>query len=184
MNQQPETTASDQMLHNRVKALEASIDKYGAYIRNFYRSLTKDFHLADDLFQDFWLHVYTKFKIEDFDKVNFLRRKAFHLFVDKMKYQTTSKYRSTQEQFPDVEEPIAGEDSDSEEHEKRYQERFWEQFPGIDVTPQQREAFWLRHRQGFTIVEISGRLKVPVSTIHGWISHVRDECAKSWNEKE
>ncbi len=60
-------------------------------------------------------------------------------------------------------------------------ERFWQGFPNVDLTDDQKHVLWLHARYGFTYQEIEAQLGIPSSTIGDWISQARKKLAAYLN---
>lgn len=172
--------------HNaRVIALKAAVDAYGRFILKYFVSLTKDHHLAEDLSQDFWIFVFVNFPVDKFQHAGFLKRKAFHLFVDRMRHLASQKhsYVSRGIELDEIASPPISQAPANAEQEKDYRERFWANFPLIEATEKQKDCYWLKEHYGYTIVEISQHLKLPVSTVHRWIKDISAKMEEIWRKE-
>ena len=70
------------------------------------------------------------------------------------------------------------------EEEKNLKNAFWSNFRDAKLTEEQKDAFWLKERYGYTIIDISKHLHIPLSTVGDWINKVKHECATHYNRNQ
>lgn len=166
-----------------VAALEEAIDRFGGFILWYFEDLCRDRHEAENLSQQLWLAVFDKFAVHQYTHLPLLKRKAYQIFIDYIRKRNVRSFVGFSDELP--ESPVqygAGESLDPDA-EARVQARFWEHFPDMQADERQKEAFWLKHRYGFTIKEVSEKLGVPHSTIHDWINAVKQEAQEILNRE-
>lgn len=168
----------------RKREIEIAISMYGARLLAFLTKRTKDPHLAEDLSQELWQHVYTKWEISKFTQYGLLQRKAYQLFIAKYrseKLKSTYEHVDAEDVSDEIEAtPLA---PASRADEILLQEKFWEQFGPLNITEVQKHVMWLLFYEQRTIMEVSDMLGVPVSTLHGWCTKVRSLCLLSFNKE-
>lgn len=168
---------------DRERLLEVAIDQHGSYFLWYFESLCGDAHLAEDLFQQLWIHVHQKFPLAKYDQFGLLRFKAYQLYVDDARKRGVRSFVQPTDELPErLSESITTEAA-TEEEEKAFKQKFWSQFEKVDLSENQREAFWMAERQGYTVKEIAEHMKKPTSTVHDWIKSVKTKCAAYLNEE-
>lgn len=169
----------------RVTALETAVDTYGRFILKYFVSLTKDHHLSEDLSQDFWIFVFVNFPIDKFQHAGYLKRKAFHLYVDRMRHLASTKhsYLSRGVEVDKIAVTPKTPEPATPAEEKAYRASFWSNFPLIDATEEQKDCYWLSARHGYTIEDISQHLRLPVSTVHRWIKNITAKMEAIWQKE-
>ncbi len=178
----PTTPDSDPQA--RIVALEKAIDTHGTSIIACLWRMTGDHHLAEDLAQEVWLKVFDSFDIADMSKWPFLHRKAYQVFIDAMRKRKVRKAIATTEILSDVEGANYYAQPSSDEDEAALKTRFWaEYFPTLKLPDAHKEAFWLKERYGYGLVEIGKMLNVPKSTVHDWIEGVKKSCREYLNQE-
>lgn len=172
---EPKTTKDlDADFDRRAGLVMEAVDNYHDYLQSYIYSLTHHWQDAENIIQDLWQHVVFHFKEEDINKIGFLRRKAFQIFVDHFRYQ---KRRASGKTVPDAAlinqaAPPAAEDL-SDEEETELQQRFWQQFPNINLSDLQKQCIWEYARHGKTYQELSDQTGIPKSTISSWVGLAR-----------
>ncbi len=161
----------------REEALEKAIERFGSYLLWYFKSLCGDEHEAENRLQELWVHVYEKFPLDYICHAGMLKRKAWQIYVDWARKKGVRDFVSFTDEIPDAEANAFHQEASTEEEEKALQGRFWENFPGVDLTDVQMQCFWLKCRQGYTLEEISEQLNVPRSTAQEWIKLVKVKCA-------
>lgn len=182
MQRHPQTDTrqpEEKVVSARKKALQIAHRNHGAFILDYFKRKTKDVHAAEDLFQRFWLHVYEKFRITEFNNIVRLRHKAYQIFVDDFRYW---KVRNTVEHMAELPDQI-----DERQHmphfpeeAERMEREWWELFPDAQLTELQKKAFTMKTLEKYTYREISSALNVSVSTLHDWINTVIDQCEEHY----
>lgn len=167
---------TDEFLKRKALIMEA-VDLYQVSLRNYVHSMTRNFHDAENIMQELWVFVFRHFSEADITNFNFLRRKAYQLYVDHWRRKKRKAETDLEEIEYTLETPPYDE-SLTEEDEKRFKEKFWSGFPHVDLTNEQKDALWLKARFGYTIEEISEMTGKPSSTIGDWIKRSRSELKK------
>jgi DNA-directed RNA polymerase specialized sigma24 family protein len=168
----------------REQALKDAMLARGEHVYGYLCKLTHgDSHLAEDLFEETWTSAYKSFKTEQFTHIALLKRRAKQVFINhkrKADVRSIVEFRADMDDIPveyvPKEEGTAGADA-------AIREKFWSMFAPLDFDPVDKECFWLLHRYGFTIEEVSLRVKMPVSTIHDRVSKLKRACVERLEEE-
>jgi RNA polymerase sigma factor (sigma-70 family) len=177
------STLDNKALIARQDALEAAIDLYGYMLLGYIRRMTQDYHLAEDILQMLWLHVFENFTVAQFSHVPLLRRKARQLVIDEARKRGTRSFVETVEELPEVDGSHVFREAATPEQERALKESFFSIFHGAIFTEPEKDAFWLSERYQYTIKEISEHLHIPQSTIHDWVNKVKRECARCYDKE-
>ena len=68
--------------------------------------------------------------------------------------------------------------------EEAFKVRFWNDFPGIELSDAQKAVLWEHGRYGKTYQEIERELGVPASTVCDWIALGRERLAEHLNQNQ
>jgi DNA-directed RNA polymerase specialized sigma24 family protein len=89
-------------------------------------------------------------------------------------------------QLPENEEELVRENRISEprteKDEIEFKNAFWDNFKDVQLTDNEKDAFWLKEHCGYTINEISAHFDVPLSTASDWIRKTRRLCSEYLNQ--
>lgn len=167
----------------RLELVSEAVDLYHEYLQGYLYRLTSQWQDAENLLQDLWQHVLLHFPEGHIRQLGILRRKAWQIFVD---FHRSRKRRGEvlAEEMPEPETSTVSQEAYTQAEEKALRSSFWNGFPGIDLTDQQKEAVWMHARYGFTYKEIEERLGVPSSTVCDWVALARERLAGSLNEQK
>jgi DNA-directed RNA polymerase specialized sigma24 family protein len=170
---------ADAIFTRRMEAVSAAVSDFHAYLLDYLHRLTGQWQDAENLAQDLWRYVLLNFEESQIHALPLLRRKAYQLFIDHYRRQTR-RGEILSESVPDTPAPPPANDF-TNEAEAALRERFWSEYPGIELTDPQKEALWLHARYGFTCKEIEGLIAVPSSTVGDWIALGRRRLAERIN---
>jgi RNA polymerase sigma factor (sigma-70 family) len=160
---------ADAAFDRRLDRVMRSVDLHHTLLLGYLRGLTRHRQDAEDLAQELWRYVLLRFKEEQIGCLPLLRHKAYQLFVDH--YRTRLRRRETlTDTLTEQAAVVVREQRFSATEEAALQERFWSEYPGLDLTAQQKEVLWLHARYGLTYKEIEARLGIAASTIGDWIA--------------
>jgi RNA polymerase sigma factor (sigma-70 family) len=168
---------SEAELAARKAAVERAARNYGTLLFNYIKYFIKDYHLAQDLLQTLWLCVFEDFRIKQIRQVAMLRYKAQQLIIDRIRHKipqieirvsSMPETACNRSQFLEPATPEA---------ERQLWKAFWDAFKGVQLTDNEKNAFWLKERYGYTITELSEHFKLPRSTVCDWVQRVKRECA-------
>ena len=173
-------TGRDAVFEARIEKVMTAVDLHDAHLRDYLFRLTGQWQDAEDLTQELWKYVLLHFPSEKIDCLPLLRVKAKQLFLDHYRAVRRRSEILTDE-IPET--AINGENETyySEEGEAELKEKFWANFPGIELSPQQREAIWLHSRYGYSYEAIGQKLATPTSTIGDWIALGRKKISNFLN---
>jgi DNA-directed RNA polymerase specialized sigma24 family protein len=172
---------ADAVFERRISAVTGAVNDYHAYLLDYLHRLTGQWQDAENLAQDLWRYVLLQFDEDKIHALPLLRRKAYHLFIDHYRRQTR-RGEIISDELP--EQPAQGEThSLTDAGETALRERFWAEYPGIELTDAQKEALWLHARYGFTCKEIESQLAVPSSTVGDWIALGRKRLSERINSE-
>lgn len=171
-----EQTASGEF-DRRMAAVMRAVEDHHAYLQDYLFRLTRNWHDAENLLQDLWIYALHHLDENKISSLPLLRLKAHHLFIDHYR-RLTRRGEVVSDTLPEVPEAQDKAHSFSDAGEAAMQERFWENYPDIDLTDLQKQALWLHARYGFTVKEIEGMIAVPSSTIGDWLVLARKRIAE------
>lgn len=163
----------------RHKAFTRAFEELNGYFYRYYCRKFRDPEVAKDVCQDFWLSVYRRIPTEKLGEIGLLKARAREIGVDYIRRKSTRAFVEFHGEVLEVAGAVAVGEADS----AAAQELFWSLVPDVNLTQQQKSAFWMNRRLGYTIEQISQKLSVPVSTIGGWISRAMAECKRSLNKE-
>ena len=159
---------------------------------------------AEDAMQNLWLYVFRQLLFKRADQMyrSFLYNKASWLlsdiqtklnredpldlsFVDLRNQDELEKHEHAAleamfEQSLNAKTPEPA----NEEEEAALFKSFWERFPNVDLTDQQKVIAFDIYRFGMTLQEASDKHGVPVSTISDWMKKVKREIEIAQREEE
>jgi len=175
----PTITPEEATFDRRLAAVTEAVDKYHSYLLNYLYRMTAQWQDAENLAQELWRIVLLNFDEDKIGSLPLLRRKAYQLFVDHYR-RLVRRGEIISDEVPEV--AVSGSapcytDAD----ENTFRAKFWSDYPGINLSDQQKEALWLHARYGFTYKEIEVRLCIPSSTVGDWILLARKRLAEALN---
>jgi DNA-directed RNA polymerase specialized sigma24 family protein len=166
----------------RMAAVSQAVDNYHRYLLDYLFRLTRQWQDAENLLQDLWRHVLLNFDEDKIHALPLLRRKAYQLFIDHYRRQVR-RGEVLSEDMPEIPAQQHNAASFSDAGEAALREKFWAEYPGIELTEAQKEALWLHARYGFTFKEIEGQTGTPASTVGDWIALGRKKLAEAINKE-
>ncbi|WP_367872989.1 RNA polymerase sigma factor [Luteolibacter sp. Populi] len=170
----------DAAFERRLSAVSRAVEDHHVCLVDYLHRLAGQRQDAENLAQDLWVYVLLHFDEDKIQSLPLLRRKAFQLFVDYYR-RLVRRGEVISDEVPDLPSPVVADTFDSES-EAALKERFWAEYPGIDLTDRQKEVLWLHARYGFTCKEIEGLISVPASTVGDWLTLGRRKLAERINE--
>jgi RNA polymerase sigma factor (sigma-70 family) len=180
----PPPTAPDETaeaaFERRMAAIRQAVDDYHSYLLDYLFRLTRQWQDAENLAQDLWRHVLHHFDEDKIHCLPLLRRKAYQLFIDHYR-RLVRRGEVFSDSPPEVVETRTA--SAEDDDEAGLQQRFWSEYPDIDLSEPQKEALWLYARYGYTFKEIEQKLGTPASTIGDWIALARKKLAEAINKE-
>jgi DNA-directed RNA polymerase specialized sigma24 family protein len=165
-------SAPELVFDRRLELVDEAIDLYHTYLQSYLYGLTAQWQDAENLMQDLWQHVLLHFDENKIKVLPILRRKAWQIFVDFYRARQRRGETLTDE-LPDMPISYQNQEAFTDAEEKALQSSFWERFPGVEISEEQKEILWLNGRYGFTYAEIEAKIGVPSSTICDWIATAR-----------
>ena len=180
------TDGSDKNDHARARklAFTNAFNLHGNSFLGFFYRKTGNVHVAEELSQQFWHSVYSRFDVVRMTDARLLQRRANDIFVSYTRKNAARAFVAFTDQVPEVADTASRPtEAFSPVEEMRLQNSFWEQFPGANITDAQKNVFWLKARMGYTVDEISQKLSLPASTVHDWIKRVKAECQRAYNRE-
>lgn len=161
--------------------------------------------LADDAMQNLWLYVFRQILFQRADKMyrSFLYNKAKWILLDlqsklgredpfdlssidlrgkdELEKHEHAAMEAMYEQSVDAKSP---EPSNVEEEAALFK-KFWERFPNVNVTDQQKVIAFDIYRFGLTLKEASDKHGVAISTLSDWMGKVKHELEVAhYNEED
>ena len=114
------------------------MDVHGGTLDGYLLGLTKNPQDAADLSQQLWICVFEKF-----DHFPLLYTTAKNLFIDEWRKKKTRSFVVAMEEQPEfLMRPAVAENATPEEEQALWN-RFWENFPGVNLSNEQKSVFWL-----------------------------------------
>lgn len=168
----------------RLQSIEKAVDLYGLRLLHFIQGYTHDHDQAEEILQMLWLNVLENFPTSKILQFGILKKKARQILIDS--YRASARRYETFKSMPVLPEIDGGyvfAECASSEEESQLRDAFWSNFRDADLTEEQKDAFWLKERYGYTIIDISKHLHVPASTIGEWINKVKRECAIQYTKE-
>jgi RNA polymerase sigma factor (sigma-70 family) len=179
----PPQNSAEAAFERRLAAVTRAVGDYHPYLLSYLHGLTRQWQDAENLLQDLWRHVLLRFDEDKIHSLPLLRSKAYQLFIDYYRRQKRRGEILTDE-LPETPAPPRFFVSEGKAGEAALRARFWSEYPGLDVTEDQKEALWLHARYGFTFREIAARLDVPTSTIGDWVALYRKKLSEAINHQK
>lgn len=161
----------------RVELVTESVELYQKYLLNYVYRMTNQWQDAENIIQELWKYVMVYFKDEQIKELPLLRRKAKQLFLDHYRERKRKPAIPT-DQLPENPSTKTPQEAYTDDEELRMKAAFFEQYPGIDLTPAQKDAIWLHGRYGFTHREIAEKTGTAASTVGDWIALGRKRIAE------
>lgn len=161
---------------DKESALKSAMERLGGYILWYLEDCCGDHQEAENLFQQLWVSVFESLPPEKYDHLPLVRRRAYQLYVDHVRRRSVRSFVTYAEELPEPDPTGLYTEPASDLEESALRERFWEMFPGVEIDPVDQEAFWLFHREGYSVEEIAQKLNMAGSTVHDRIKRVRARC--------
>ncbi len=162
---------------SRAEIFDEVLSRYSGPILHYLFSRCNDMGIAEDLSQTFWAYIDRKFTPHEMQQRPFLYRKAHNVWLD---YYRKHTHRRPDLAFTDelpepVQMPFRSEPESAIEDEELF-DRFWELFYPDEYDETSKLIFWLHHRYGYTMEEISERIGVSKSTAHDKLKCLKQLC--------
>lgn len=171
---------ADQIFERRVELVMVAVDLHHTYLQDYLYRLTRQWQDAEDILADLWRYALLRFPEEKIQSLSLLRHKAYQLFVDHYRAGKRRQEIVTDE-IPEPSLYVSREMSFSDVEETALKERFWREFPGIDLSETQKDVLFLHARYGFTYQELALQTGIGSSTIGDWVSKGRQLIADYLN---
>lgn len=162
---------------DRVELVTEAVDLYQTYLLHYVNRMTNQWQDAENIVQELWKFVIIYFKDDQIKQLPLLRRKAYQLFIDHYRASKRKPMVVTDE-LPEKPSPKSAQEAYTDAEELRLKKVFFEQYPGIDLSDQQKNALWLHARYGFTHKEIADKTGIASSTVGDWIKLARKRIAE------
>jgi len=160
----------------RELALREAMTLHSENVIRFITGRVGDPHLAEELAYSLWGHVYRTFQVRQFNELGLLIyaarqfiRKEFRRMKARKRIQQTVELRIEEH------DRIDNRTFSSAEAEESAKNEFWELFQGLDIDPQLKELYWLKHIHGYTFTELADRFEVSRSTVHEWTARLTEQ---------
>lgn len=165
----------------RERAFDDAFARHGEAVVRYLRKHCDDFALVQDLAQQLWCYVWTKFSVDSFRNFGLLKRKAYGLLIDELRKRNVRSFAEPMASHPEVHTLVA-ERTFTATDEALLEERFWEEFPDVDLTADQKRAFVLYKLHEYTLAEVAQMMGKPLSTVADWMEIVRRECVAAYKK--
>lgn len=176
----PVSETADAVFERRLAAVTQAVDSYHTYLLDYLHRLTRQWQDAENLLQDLWRTVLMNFDEDKIGVLPLLRRKAHQLFIDHYR-KLKRRGEVLADEIPETPVQGYGFSAITDEGEEALKARFWSEYPGIELTAQQKETLWLHARYGFTYKEIEERTGIAASTVGDWIVLGRKKLSEILN---
>ena len=174
--------AAEAAFERRLAAVTRAVDDHHGYLLDYLHRLTRQWQDAENLLQDLWRHVLLHFDEDKISHLPLLRRKAYQLFVDHYR-KIVRRGEVLADELPEAPAPHVEFSAATDDEEAALQQRFWADYPGIELSDRQKDTLWLHARYGLTFKEIEEQLGVPSSTVGDWITLGRKRLAEAINNE-
>lgn len=170
----------ESVFDRRMVMVEGAITRHHAYLSNYLYNLTNQWQDAENLAQELWKYVLLRFEEGQIGQLSLLRRKAYQLFVDHYRKKVRRGETLAEAPAEQVNKPIS-QDAYTDEEELALKNKFWSEYPSVDLTEEQKEVLWLHARYGFTYSEIEEKTGIASSTVGDWIAKGRKALREALN---
>jgi len=177
----PQATA-EQVFERRLAAVTQAVDDYHSYLLDYLYRLTHQWQDAENLAQDLWRHVLLNFDEDKIHSLPILRRKAYQLFIDHYR-RMVRRGEVLSDEVPDMPTQATNFADFSDAEEEALKDKFWSEYPTVELSKQQKDVLWLSARYGFTYKEIAERSGIPASTVGDWVALGRKKLADVINNE-
>ena len=174
-------SSTDATFDRRAALLTDAVEEYQRYLVRYAFGLTKQWQDAENIVQELWKYVIVYFKEEQIKELSLLRRKTYQLFIDHYR-ATKRKPAVLSDELPEPEAAKHKPEAFTDSEEDRLKAAFYEQFPALDLTDQQKNVLWLSARYGFTYKEIEVKTGIAASTVGDWVALGRKKIAEQLSE--
>lgn len=181
------TSTSTEASTDRKEVFLRSMREHGVFLIEYIRRIVKDPQIARDLAQELWADVWEAFTPDKMSNLRILCRRATQISIDHQRADGTRSFVEFTRDPPepqDIDGAIVYAMPRTDEEIEAFKQRFWEKFPGIRVTDQQKDAFMQKEFSGYKLHEIAAHYGKPVSTVHDWVEAVKEECRRVMNNDE
>jgi RNA polymerase sigma factor (sigma-70 family) len=173
---------SETELAAREIAVGKAYDAYGTILLRYIRRFISNHHLAEDLFQTLWLTVLESFPSRQIMQIGMLKRRVRQIIINRFRTKMLMREIQLVSSDDDSIQQFALAEPRTDEDEEQFKKAFWESFKGVQLTDNEKDAFWLKERYGYTINEISAHFDVPLTTANDWIRKAKRLCAEYLNQ--
>lgn len=168
----------DAVFDRRSALVMQAVDTYHEYLLHYLTGLTRHEQDAEDLLQTLYRHVLLHFKEEHIGSLGILRRKAKQIFIDQYRYRQRRNEQLT-DSYAGIEPHAKPYEPETPEEEAEMEANFWAEFPGIELTKQQRQCIWLHARYSYSYTEIAEQLGIGKSTVGDAVAVARQAIKAS-----
>ena len=160
-------------LERKKMALVESITKNGDRLMGFIVSIMNNRQDAEEVYQEFWIKAFKEWSSELIGETNFLFWKACFMAYDyRDKVSRRREHALIEEIFGSPAQAVS-QDAYTRSEEIALKEKFWSEYPGIEIAEEKKEVLWLHARYGFTYGEIEKITGIARSTTGDWIADAR-----------
>jgi len=159
-----------------LEEFEAALEAHSGAMLHYLFGLCRDLQVAEDLSQELWASVHRNFSVSQYNQKALLYTKAKQVFIDwyrKKKRRPDLHFSEIEHDF--VVMPGRREAGSSEEEQVLF-EQFWEMFYPDEYDELSKRIFWLHHRYGYTMEEVSQKVNLSSSTAHDKLKRLRERC--------
>lgn len=168
----------------REQLFEEAFDAHAEKILWYFRERVGDYHLGEDLAQQFWVYVYQRFPEGKMNQTGLLIFKARQMLIDHWRKSANRDILDFVEHLPEGSEKTLFAEPGTPEQEKAFEQKFWSEFPDVGITPHQKHALWLKVRHGYTLNEVAEKLGTSKSTVDDWIRIARGRILAYLNSEK
>lgn len=140
-----------------------------------------DWHVSEDVTQKTWMRVYRyiskKGETPDTPYIYRMNKDSAYDFLRKSQRTVDTQPIDNTPVLPAVSPSVIP------ENESDLFREFWKQFAELELTPQDKEIFWLAERYDYTMQEISERVGIAKSTVNDRLRRLKQKCLEFLNRK-
>lgn len=147
-------------LDRRAQLLTQAAKQHHLSLLHFVPGMTRQWQDAENIVQDLWRYVLIYFPEENITKKRVLFSKARSLVIDHVR-ASKRKPAINGEEFTEFHAAKQSQETATSAEKERLKQSFFADYPGLQLSEDQRQVLWLHARYGFTYTEIStttGRL--------------------------
>lgn len=154
-------------------ALVESITENGDRLMGFIASIVQKREDAEEVYQDLWIRVFQEWETDKIGETNLLFWQARFMSYDRRRQVAGRPVNAISDEILNTLKQAVPQDAYTRSEEIALKEKFWSEYPGIEIAEEKKEVLWLHARYGFTYGEIEKITGIASSTTGDWIADAR-----------